>query len=161
MDSFERAYNYCIRLLSRRDYSLFEINRKLSAKGCSDKIKKLVIDRLKSVDYIDDSRFAANYARFRMEIYLEGPYRIKRELLERGIDECLADSTLAVLESENNFKEVFDRAVEKRVRTKGKPVSVKEVNKLAGYLLRKGFDSDLISNVTQKFRENTEYNESI
>ena len=120
-----------------------------------------IIEKLLILRYLDDQRFAVNFTGTRMEINLEGSYRIKHGLKERGVDSAIVEKIFTSLEEENSFYGVIEKAVEKQIRIKGVPSSQKDVDRIMAYLTRKGFKTDMILKVTRELRENTGYDESM
>lgn len=93
-----------LRLLTRREHSRLELERKLSRHpgtaddaGTGEKIAA-VLDELEQAGLLSDSRFAAAYVSERLAKGF-GPLRIRAELQQRGIAKHLIDTVLALDES--------------------------------------------------------------
>lgn len=81
----DEVYNYAIKLLSRREYSVQELLQKFATKfsdsaGCFED----VLERLQRQHYQSDRRFAEAYIRHRSSKGF-GPERILLELGQRGV----------------------------------------------------------------------------
>ena len=72
-------------MLTRRDYSCYEISQKLRAKGYQADEIKSVITELTQSQLINEARFVENYIYWRRNKGY-GPQRIRQELQARGID---------------------------------------------------------------------------
>jgi regulatory protein len=89
---------------------------------------------------VDDVRFARIFVEDKRELEHWGADRIRRTLLQRGIDRALIDETLAAESTESEL----DRALELlRRRFPAPPRDRRERNRALGVMLRKGYDSEL------------------
>lgn len=75
----------CLRYLSRREYGCDELRHKLLAKAFPEAVVDEVLADLVREGLQSDVRFVASFTRDRVQKG-RGPYRISRELRERGVD---------------------------------------------------------------------------
>lgn len=127
-------------LLSRREHSQLELQRKLAAKGYdSDEIDevlfRLIEDRLQS-----DERYAESYVRQRLEKGC-GPLRIRQELKQKGVPDHLVDHSLS--EHEDKWVGMAQRVYEKKYAEP--PSDFKERGKRVNFLRYRGFSMDQIN----------------
>src|SRR5690242_10602467 len=83
-------FNYAVKLLAQRDYSVGRLREKLAAKfGASpdDVIQQLISKR-----FLNDRRFAENYLARRKN---RGQVRVREELLARGIPSEVVEEVLS------------------------------------------------------------------
>jgi len=84
----KKEFNYLlakgVHLLSMREHSTKEIEKKLLAKSDSRDIVLSVIDELTQLNYLSDQRFAESYVRYRANRGF-GPIKIRSELSDKGI----------------------------------------------------------------------------
>ncbi|MDH5518803.1 MAG: recombination regulator RecX [Gammaproteobacteria bacterium] len=78
------AYANAIRLLAMREHSELQLYKKLQQREFDETEIGEAIERLKSENYLSDSRFAEAYLRTRKN-KLYGPVKIRLELEERGV----------------------------------------------------------------------------
>ncbi len=98
------------------------------------------IEVLGDQGYLDDARFACQFAADKRELDQWGAERIRRALLERGIDREVVE---AELDSQPGGGEL-ERALALLRRRFPDPVHERrERDRALGVLLRKGYDSDL------------------
>jgi regulatory protein len=103
-----------------------------------------VIARLRELNYLDDTRFAAEFARQHAYFRKQGRFRIARELRTRGVPDRYIDAAL-----DSVFAEA-DEAASVRARIKRKLAHVRgaldqrKIASLYGSLLRAGFSADII-----------------
>ncbi len=77
-------WNQALRLLARREHSILELRQKLQKKGFDRELIDPLLKRLVEEDWLNERRFSESFTRSRVERGL-GPYRIRRELQERGV----------------------------------------------------------------------------
>ena len=78
--------------LTRREYGIEELKRKLLQRGAESLIAEKVVSGLADENLVSDQRFAEMYVRTRMRS-LFGPLKIRGELRSRGIsDHLIAES---------------------------------------------------------------------
>lgn len=86
-----RAFAY--RLLGRREYSIFELDRRLRQKWPeADNVDELVA-ALASEDLVSDERYTEAFVRFRVQRF-QGPLKIKAALRGKGVSDYLISSEL-------------------------------------------------------------------
>ncbi len=89
------AFDAALNLLARRDHSSAELTRKLTAKGFPAEEIDAAISRLHRLTYLDDRRYAEQWAaRAVREGKAVGP-RLRLELRRRGIPPEIADAAMA------------------------------------------------------------------
>ncbi len=89
---------------------------------------------------LDDRRYARLFSQDKRELEQWGSDRIRRALIDRGIDRELVDDALAEVPPEAEL----DRALALlRRRFAQPPTERRERDRALGILLRKGYDSDL------------------
>jgi regulatory protein len=127
-------------LLARREHSRLELERKLSTRSYADDVIADTLDALERAGLLDSSRFAESFARSRIARG-QGPLRIQRELIERGLSGAMADSALAALD-------IDWTALARSVRTKkfgaSVPRAFAERVRESRFLQYRGFTSDQI-----------------
>ena len=91
MDSV--IFTAALRLLSRREHSQRELQRKLSRKGFIQSDIQATLDQLATENLQSDLRFTEAYVRYRAQAGF-GPLRIIAELQERGVSRELIDQAV-------------------------------------------------------------------
>jgi regulatory protein len=95
VDASESAYERVIRFLARRSHARAELLRKLHDRGVPDEAARQAVDRAAAQGYVDDTRFAAEFAHHAREQRGWAPPRTRSELLHRGVARDLADAAVA------------------------------------------------------------------
>ena len=134
-----------LKLLSAREHSRAELQRKLTGHGESTDIQTL-LDDLEARDWLSDARFAQAYVEANAKRF--GRYRLEAELRER----CVADSTiqaaLAVLADSDDSGDELGRARAAWEKKFGQlPNDTADRAKQARFLQSRGFAYDVIRRV--------------
>jgi regulatory protein len=80
-------------LLSRRDFCSAELAARLEVDGFTGEAVQAALADLCERRYVDDERYARSFVAARAERG-QGPQRIRRDLIELGLDAALADAAL-------------------------------------------------------------------
>jgi regulatory protein len=128
----------------RRAHSIHQMKEYLNPRAEDKDLVSNVIARLRELNYLDDTRFAAEFARQHASFRKQGRFRIARELRARGVPDPYIDAAL-----DSVFAET-DEAASVRARIKRKLAHVRgaldqrKIASLYGSLLRAGFSADII-----------------
>lgn len=127
-----------------------EVRQKLRKKGFPEHVADEAVARVRELGYLDDADYARAYARGRMSGRGHGPHRIRADLRRRGVARSTIDAVLEELVEPDDLRETALRHGRKRWRRlQREDDPYKRRQKLAGYLQRRGFDFDLIREVTE------------
>ena len=140
--TFERAG----KLLSAKSRSIAELReRLLQGRHANETIVDEVIARLREYGYLDDERYAVTFASSKVRQKPTGRRRLERDLILKKVDRAVMDGALDAVYAETPEEELIDRAIEKRLRLRGRPKTRDEAKRLFDHLLRQGFPFDLVS----------------
>jgi regulatory protein len=108
--------------------------------------------RLTRLGYIDDAAFARQFARARLLAGGQSRYRIRSELLRRGVDRGLAESAIEDTLADESVDEaaILERVAEKKARSLAKVDPLTRRRRLYGFLARRGFESDEIRGAVER-----------
>lgn len=146
-ESLKQARALTYRYLSHRDRSARETADHLKKKGFEEAVVQKTLRDLKEANYLNDRRFAEHWARTRAENKQFGKYRLRQELLGKGLDSDLIDETLDTLFETVKEIDLARTVVEKKLPSMQDLDADKRKRRLAGLLQRKGFSSDIIYKV--------------
>jgi len=142
----ERAFQRAVKLLAAKPRSIAELRERLmQGRGANKAVVETVIARLREYGYLDDERFAFGYASLKVRQRPVGKRRLQRDLQLKKVDRTVADEALEAVFAETSEEELIDRAIEKRIRLRGRPKDRAEAKKLFDHLLRQGFPFELVS----------------
>lgn len=131
-----------LRYLAMREHSRLELKQKLLAKGFAEKEIDTELDALEKNNLQSDARFAHWYVRMRQDAGF-GPMLITEELKSRGVSDNLIME--AIRDPEKNWSTLLRDVHRKKFSIK--PV---EIEKQYCFLLRRGFEMEMISEVIER-----------
>lgn len=141
----ERTLQRAVKLLAARPRSIEELRERLLEKDWTDEAAAdYALARLKEYGYLNDERFAFGFASYRVRQKPVGRQRLARDLKNRKVSRETADAALDLVFAETSEDELIERAIEKRIRLRGRPATRQETKSLYDYLQRRGFSYDLI-----------------
>ncbi len=139
-----KARKSALRYLGYRDRSVHEMRNYLEGKGYSAPVVDGTVEYLASLGYLNDARFARTFAQYRIECKKMGRFRLRHELVNRGIAESLADSVLDEVFADISELDLARDCAEKKLRAwEGLPIQTVK-RRLAGFLGRKGFNAETV-----------------
>ena len=146
--TFDRAVN----LLTFKARSTVELRTRLLEKTwTNEEIVDEVIEKLKSYNYLNDEEFAVNFAESKLRQKAIGKRRLEQDLYRKKLDKETIKNAVDAAFEETPEEEIIDRAIEKRLRIKGAPKTQNERHNFFGYLVRSGFEYDLIKEKMSEF----------
>ena len=148
---YNRARERALYLLGLRDYGCRELEQKLLTEA-SPEVAAAVVERLRDVGLLDDSRFAARRARHLNEYKQYPRRRIRQELLRRGVDAATAEEALESLEGED-FQQALALIEKKYYNKLNDPESRQRT---IAALARRGFTYAAIRRAIEEFGDGCE-----
>ena len=129
-----RAFAY--RLLGRREYSVFELDRRIRQKWTEATNVEELVEALVEEDLVSDERYAEAFVRFRIQRH-QGPLKIKATLRTKGISDDLISRELGV-----HSEEWTDLAARWLARQNPGEISFEVKKKYYRRLTSRGFTHD-------------------
>ncbi len=146
-----QVYQYALRLLTGRDYSVAGIRRKLAAREVATQDLDDAILRLQREGLLDDARYAERFAESALSSGRFYGARLRLEMRRRGFDAALVSTVLETIIFPSD--EVADIAalVERRFHQFSfTSAAERDRRRVISFLLRRGFG---ISAVMRALRE--------
>lgn len=141
----ERTLQRAVKLLAAKPRSVEELRERLLEKQWADeRAVEHALGKLKEYGYLDDERFAFGFASYRVRQKPVGRQRLARDLQTKKVSKETADAALELVYQETPEEELIARAIEKRIRLRGRPATRQETKSLYDHLQRLGFSYDLI-----------------
>lgn len=145
----EKTKNRALNILSYRDHSFSELERKLKIKGCDENDTQEVLERLCELGYVDDEAFARRYFTELTSVRRFSVRRAKAELMKKGIDREIIEQTLE--EADVDDVDTLLALFEGKYRTK---VNIPEKRStLAQTLQRNGFSWSDVNSAFLRYDE--------
>ncbi|PQJ76890.1 regulatory protein RecX [Polaribacter glomeratus] len=131
--------NYCV----YQDRCHKEVEQKIRDFQLIPEARELILLSLMKDDFLNEERFSKSYARGKFRIKSWGKPRIVRELKFRDISAYNIKTALKEIDEESYLETIY-RITEKRNEVISEPNIYKRKKKLIDFLMRKGFETDLI-----------------
>lgn len=140
----KRAKLRAMNLLKSRDYTKKQLHDKLKAGEYPEKVIEEALAYVEDYHYIDDLRYALNFIQSHADS--RSRRRLEQDLLGRGIDKVTLEKAWREWEEQGGDQDEPAMILE-LLRKKGfdsERASVKERQKMYGFLMRKGFPGGLV-----------------
>jgi regulatory protein len=144
LESEEDLYAAAVGALARRAHSVYEMRTYLERRADDADAVKRVLARLKERNYLDDERYARQFASHRSRSRHQGRYRIARELRTRGVPDRHIETALAELAKQTDEGGEVRRQIARRIKNLRGALDQRRMASLQRSLLRAGFSSDAI-----------------
>jgi regulatory protein len=144
LDSESALYDAAIKILMRRAHSVSEMKKALIRRTADEDLIQKVIARLKQNGYIDDARYAKQFARQRTEGRKQGKYRVARDLRARGVPDRHIDAALEEAAQNTDESAVIRQRIDRKLRSFRGEIDDRKLASLYRSLLRSGFSADVI-----------------
>jgi len=128
----------------RRAHSVHEMNDYLGRRAEDPELIKPVVQKLKEQQYLDDARYARDYARVHAQSRRQGKFRIARELRGRGVPDRHIEAALEAAFAETDENALVRARLSRKLKNIRGPLDEKKRASLYRSLLRAGFSSDAI-----------------
>ena len=143
--------NMAIKYISIRLRSIKEVRDYLSKKCDNSYYIDMAIDKLIGYKYLDDDRFTKAFINDKINLSNDGPFKIKKLLLELDFNESDIDNYL------NNFdNSLWEEKLIKIVNKKKNLMNNKSyymfITKLKSYLFNLGYDKYMIDNILSNIK---------
>lgn len=138
--TYNQVYQAVINLVSRREYSRFEISQKLLQREYPAQLIEQAISYCCESDYINDARYCLSFVRIKASKGF-GLTRIRMELKQKGIPNELVQQALEELELD--WYQLALQCYQKKYASKASG-DFKEQQKRQRYLYSRGFDGDQV-----------------
>lgn len=140
LSAYKKITAYCA--YQERCHS--EVKEKLYSYGLyKDEVDELM-SRLIVENFLDEERFALAFARGKFRMKKWGKVKIRYELKSRGVSEYCIKKALASLDQYGYTETLQQLAEEIKLATAKEKNHFKRKAKIQAWLLRKGFERDLI-----------------
>jgi len=139
-----QALQYAFLLLSYKARTTSELKQRLARKGFAPDIVSRTMQRLIELKMVDDEGFARRFAEDRITIGHKGKWRVRGELLKRGVaKEHIEDALATAPEEKEAAREVAEKYLSRNRRLDPDVLR----RRLYAFLARRGFSPDTIRQV--------------
>ena len=128
----------------RRGHSIHEMRQYLERRAGDKELVPPVIARLRELSYLDDARYALDYARTHAKLRRQGKFRIARELRGRGVPDRHIEAALETAFAETDEATLARTRLKRRLAHIRGPLDQRKIASIYRSLLAAGFSSDII-----------------
>lgn len=148
-DATAKAYDRAVQFLSIRPRSSVEVRRRLQQAEVDAETVEAVITRLTEQGYLNDAEFARYWVENRQLFRPKGEQALRQELRQAGVDNEIIQQSLEGLDtSEAAYAAARSKAERLKTLAKEDPQAFKQ--KLGNFLLRRGFNYDIVREITKR-----------
>jgi regulatory protein len=137
-------YAASLRALMRRAHSIHEMKEYLERRADDKDLVPVVVARLREQTYLDDARYALDFARHHAQLRGQGRFRIARELRARGVPDRHIEAALDATFTDTDEVALVRKRLERKLAHIRAPLDQRKLASLYRSLLRSGFSADLI-----------------
>lgn len=155
----DKLLNVALRALGSRAHSSGELREKLRRRARSDADVDAVLAKLKDAGYLNDRRFAENYAATRLEGQGLGKMRVLRDLRQRRVAPKLAEQVTEAAYQGTNEADLIEDFLRRKYRGKKLNEFLSEEKNLAAAFRRlryAGFSAGQSIRVLKRFANQPE-----
>lgn len=154
-DNCIKCKNYALKIIERTYKTEKQMFDKLLQKEYDEKIINKTIEFLKEYKFIDDEKFTETYIKDKLKS--QGKNRIRYALINKGIKEELIKRKLSYID-EDTEQSVAARLAEKKYKIliKNESDIRKIYKKLGDYLIRNGYNSDIVQSTVDNLLKEDE-----
>jgi regulatory protein len=142
--SENELYDEALRALMRRAHSVHEMRELLERRAEREDDVKAVLARLRQNKYLDDAKFAVDFARIHALSRRQGRFRITRELRNRGVPDKHIEAALDAAFANTSEAELIGAKLKRKLAAFRGPIDQRKAASLYRSLLRDGFSSDAV-----------------
>jgi regulatory protein len=143
--ALQKLRHYC----GYQERSHSEVQEKLYSFGLRKKDVEAALATLIEENYLNEERFALQFAGGHFRLKSWGKIKIRYELKQRKISEYCIKKALAAIEEED-YEKTLSRLAEKKWETLRDETNIfSRKRKLQDYLMQKGYESDRITAVVR------------
>lgn len=146
----DKAKKAAFQLLGRRAYPRKEIREKLQKRGFEHRVIVQTVETLERLRIVDDRDFATRFVEEKLRLRPAGRPVLRRDLSRRGVEAPLIEEVLDELLGEVDLEAVAFRLLSARRSRYLQLDRNKAMNRMYGFLARRGFGPDVARTVTAR-----------
>ena len=144
------VYYVALKSIESRYKSIYELRGVLLRKEYPKEMIDKAIDKLIDQKYLDDRLFAKSYIHSEMVTTSHGPNRIKKELLDKHVDEAIIDEELEAFDLDSQIEKIR-KIIEHGIKTNRNKGGLVLKQKIVNDLKLQGYSYDIISSIIDEY----------
>lgn len=148
-EAIYKYYTQAINYLSYRMRSIEEVKRYLKEKEATEEEITYIIEKLLNEKLLDDLEFSLAYVRTKINTSINGPAKIRNELIQKGVAESIIEEALHIFTDELQIEKLV-KFIEKKSGQSRRKSYKEETMLLKRSLLQKGYSQEIIETAFQQ-----------
>ena len=148
-NNFYEYYEKCLKYLNYKMRTTKEIKEYLKKENTPKIIQEKIIEKLKQNQFLDDDKYLECFINDSLKLSIDGPLKIKRKLLDLGIEEEKIENSLQKIE-ETRWQEKIKSIIAKKVSANHKDSEKNLKLKLKNYFYTIGYKKEQIEEEISK-----------
>ena len=144
------VYYVALKSIQNRFNSVYDLKRKLLLKEYPEDLVDKAINKLLKQGYLNDQSYARSYINQQIITTNKGPYKIKKELLEKKIDLDIVDEEVLVYTDELQ-EERINKIISKELKRNHTRGGIVLKQKIYNTLKLLGYDITIINGVIENY----------
>jgi regulatory protein len=154
----EELWNYSLRLLARRPYSVAELKTKLARRSDSPSVVTDTLAKLREYGMADDEKFSEAFASSRLQNDGFGQARVLRDLRAKRVPGAVAEKAVAKTFGKTEESELALRFLQRKYRNKDLGTLLKDEKQFASAYRKlrvAGFGSTVSLSLLKRYAKGT------
>lgn len=144
-NNFYDAYYISLNYIEIKMRNKKEIKKYLESKGFEKEYIDYAINKLENQKLLNEKQYVEAFINDKISLSLDGPYKIKKQLLDFDIEEDTIDNYLFNIDG-NIWKEKINKIINKKMSLMKNKSYYMFINKLKNDLYNLGYDNEMIDN---------------
>ena len=147
-NSEEEIYTKCIKYISVRIRSIYEVEEYLKRKSIEESIIEKIVDKLLSNGLLNDETFTKAFIHDKLNFTTMGPYKIEQELKKHQINSSIINEYICNID-EDIIDTKINKQINKLIKSNRKKTNLR--NKIYLNLLNLGYSNEMILRNINKY----------
>lgn len=147
---YYEAYYNTLKSLNSKYKSVSETKKYLYNKEYDKDIIDRVLDNLTNQGYLNDNNYCVSYINNQIITTNWGPYKIKNELIKKGIDESIIDENIKVFDNDLQRSRI-DKIIDKIMKNNKSKGGMVLKNKIISNVINLGYYTSIIKEEISKY----------
>ena len=147
------AYNKVLNYIMKKQRCKGEIEKYLDKYPLDEKDREKIITHLEDIGLLNNNNYIKSYISDAVFLRLEGPYKIKNDLIDLGMDEVVISDELSKIDK-NIISDNASKIINKKIKANRNYSEYKLKQKILYELSEKGYDKELIIDLLSDYEFN-------
>ena len=150
-NNYYSAYNKTISYIMKHQRSKKEIENYITKFELTKEENNNILKKLQEIGLINDLNYVKAFISDSINLSNKGPYKIKQELIDNGIDENIIDEELSNIDESIIYDKLI-KLIEKKIRTNHNHSEYQLKQKIIIDIVNLGYDREITMNLLDNFK---------